>query len=646
MVLVAILDRPDETMILQDLVPLPLNVMCTSRPGDTLNMHFSGPGGLSLINSPSAPFRQSQPTLNSSIHREIVLGRVASLVKKFVRTVSLSRGLSEAAANAAGGKIFTFGSYRLGVHGPGSDIDTLCVVPKHVSREDFFEVFELMLREAEGVTEVSGVPEAYVPIIKTKISGIPIDFLMARLALSSIPDDLSLADDNLLRNLDERCSRVTDEILRLVPNVQVFRDSLRCIKLWATRRAIYSNVNGFLGGVAWAMLVARICQLYPNAIAGAIVSRSWPQPVLLKQIEEGPLQVRVWNPKLYPGDRSHRMPIITPAYPAMCSTHNVTASTQMIMTEEFRKGAAIVDNVIIGKANWSELFGKHDFFRKYKYYLQVIASTGDPELQMKWSGTVESRIRQLVMKLEYVDSLTLAHPFIKGFEQVSYCLSDEEVQAVAQGEISDAIANRHKEEFEGKEGASPVYSTTFYIGLAIEPKQRESQPVLTRSSGEAGETGVRRLDISYPTTEFTKMVKQWEHFNESKMGIVVRNIRRSGLPDNVFDAGERPPKLVQKRGKGPGKSSDTSPHKPAKKPRSVYCPRRILPRSIPDTLSSPPRSSNTTPEFPLKSTTTSNSPVSTSLSLAAVADGYSKELNVKSPQLPFGENVAVATTAS
>jgi len=57
----------------------------------------------------------------------------------------MTRGLSEAAANSAGGKIFTFGSYRLGVHGPGDDIDTLCVVPKHVSRDDFFE----------GVTEVS-----------------------------------------------------------------------------------------------------------------------------------------------------------------------------------------------------------------------------------------------------------------------------------------------------------------------------------------------------------------------------------------------------------------------------------------------------------------------------------------------------------
>lgn len=67
----------------------------------------------------------------------------------------MARGLSEAAASTAGGKIYTFGSYRLGVHGPGSDIDTLCVVPKHVSREDFFDILEPMLKDIEGVTEVS-----------------------------------------------------------------------------------------------------------------------------------------------------------------------------------------------------------------------------------------------------------------------------------------------------------------------------------------------------------------------------------------------------------------------------------------------------------------------------------------------------------
>ena len=74
------------------------------------------------------------------------------------------------------------------------------------------------------------------------------------------------------------------------------------------------------------------------------------------------------------------------------------------------------------------------------------------------------------MKLEFVDSLTLAHPFVKGFDQISYCVTKEEVCAVCQGEISDVISSRKKEDMEGKEGVSPVYSTTFYIGLQIEDR--------------------------------------------------------------------------------------------------------------------------------------------------------------------------------
>ncbi|GAA5883921.1 hypothetical protein JCM3774_005248, partial [Rhodotorula dairenensis] len=212
-------------------------------------------------------------------NREIVLARLDKLVKQFVYQSSLNHGLSDAKAREAGGKIFTFGSYRLGVHGPGSDIDTLLVVPRHVEREEFHTLFESMLKETEGVLEVTSVPKAFVPIIKCTFAGIDIDLLFARLALPTIPDDLELKDDNLLRNLDERCvrslggSRVTDEMLRLVPDVPVFREALRTIKLWAQQRAIYGNVMGFCGGVAWAMLVARICQLYPKGCVGSIISR-------------------------------------------------------------------------------------------------------------------------------------------------------------------------------------------------------------------------------------------------------------------------------------------------------------------------------------------------------------------------------------
>jgi poly(A) polymerase len=66
------------------------------------------------------------------------------------------------------------------------------------------------------------------------------------------------------------------------------------------------------------------------------------------------------------------MPIITPAYPSMCSTHNVMHSTKTVMTAEFKKASVIVDKIMVkssssaGGGDWSELFQKHDFFSTYR----------------------------------------------------------------------------------------------------------------------------------------------------------------------------------------------------------------------------------------------------------------------------------------
>ncbi|XP_027987699.2 poly(A) polymerase beta [Eptesicus fuscus] len=355
--------------------------------------------------------------------RILILEKLNNLVKEWIREISESKSLPPAIIENVGGKIFTFGSYRLGVHTKGADIDALCVAPRHVDRSDFFTSFYDKLKLHEEVKDLRAVEEAFVPVIRLCFDGIEIDILFARLALQTIPEDLDLRDDSLLKNLDIRCirslngCRVTDEILHLVPNIDNFRLTLRAIKLWAKCHNIYSNILGFLGGVSWAMLVARTCQLYPNAVASTLVRKfflvfsewEWPNPVLLKEPEEQNLNLPVWDPRVNPSDRYHLMPIITPAYPQQNSTYNVSVSTRMVMIEEFKQGLAITHEILLSKAEWSKLFEAPSFFQKYKHYIVLLASAPTEKQRLEWVGLVESKIRILVGSLEKNEFITLAH---------------------------------------------------------------------------------------------------------------------------------------------------------------------------------------------------------------------------------------------
>lgn len=484
-----------------------------------------------------------------------VLTLFQQLVQEFVYTVSKSKNMSDAMAQDAGGKVFTFGSYRLGVYGPGSDIDTLVVVPKHVTRDDFFSVFADIIRKRPELEEIACVPDAYVPIIKIEFDGISIDLIMAKLNIPRVPLDLTLDDKNLLKNLDEKDlrslngTRVTDEILQLVPKPTVFKHALRCIKMWAQQRAVYGNIFGFPGGVAWAMLVARICQLYPNAVSSVIVEKffniytkwNWPEPVLLKSIEDGPLQVRVWNPRLYPHDRLHRMPVITPAYPSMCATHNITSSTQKVILAELSRGSSIMQDIHAGKKSWSDLFEKHCFFYKYKFYLCVVAATIDSaEEHKKWSGFIESKLRQLVLKLEVAEGVEIAHPYVKDFSH-TFLLDDKNAEDIinSYGTLSGEAFLRTLHSSDSDKDSdehNKIRLTKYYIGLDLN---------LTKSSD-----GVRKLDIQYPCAEFYSICKGSTSFTEGVNFIQIKNVKLHDLPNDVYEDGEeRPIKSGKKRKK-------------------------------------------------------------------------------------------------
>jgi len=364
-------------------------------------------------------------------HREAVLQELERVVTEWITEVGIENGMAEEEAKRCTVKIMTLGSYRLGVVHPGSDIDTLCIGPPHVSREAFFTTFVEKLKQRESVTECVPIPDAFTPIIKLKMNGVSIDLLFARLVKpledGQNPEE-AVREDEVLKSMDDksvRCMngyRVADQILQLVPNRESFRQTLRFVKCWARRRGIYSNVLGFFGGITWALLVARVCQLYPYYAPSQLVNRffrvydqwNWSKPVMLCDIVEpqnvpGMTGFKVWNPKTNPADRQHVMPVITPAFPAMNSTHNVTETTKRILLDEFRRGYEVVKSVEAHKSEWHEVHEPFPYFTHFRHFLWLEILAKSEEVYQKFSGWVESKLRILTKQLEATTGMII-HP--------------------------------------------------------------------------------------------------------------------------------------------------------------------------------------------------------------------------------------------
>ncbi|XP_027167487.1 nuclear poly(A) polymerase 4-like isoform X3 [Coffea eugenioides] len=424
-----------------------------------------------------------------AVKREEVLTRLKQIVKDWVKEITRLRGYTDQMVEDANALILTFGSYRLGVHGPGADIDTLCVGPSYVMREDFFYVLHDILAEMEEVGELQPVPDAHVPVMKFKFDGISIDLLYASIDLLVVPDDLDISDVSVLHNVDEATGRslngcrVADHILKLVPNVKNFRTALRCLKFWAKRRGVYSNVTGFLGGVNWALLVARVCQLYPNAVPSMLVSRffrvytqwRWPNPVMLCEIEDNELGFSVWDPRKNHWDRGHHMPIITPAYPCMNSSYNVSASTLRVMMEQFQFGNKTCE-------------------------VDIIAA--DVDDLRAWKGWVESRLRQLTLMIERdtfgkLQCHPYPHDYVDSSKQRAHC--------------------------------------AFFMGLQRKP-------------GEVIQEG-QQFDIRGTVDEFRHQITMY-NFWKPGMEIYVYHVRRKQIPSYVFPEGykrSRPSRLTNQQ---------------------------------------------------------------------------------------------------
>ncbi|GAX76367.1 hypothetical protein CEUSTIGMA_g3813.t1 [Chlamydomonas eustigma] len=545
---------------------------------------------------------------NEAQNREHVLGMLDRIVKSWVHSVLEALGYSSSICEDVNAKIFTFGSYRLGVHGPGADIDTLVVGPRAVQRDAHFfgsasHCLEAILR---------AVPEAYVPILAIEFNGIEMDLLYAQMQLNTIPENMDISSTAILRGCDEQSirslngCRVTDRVLSTVKNKEAFRTALKAIKYWAEQRNVYSNVMGYLGGVNWAILVAKLCQWYPRMNASAIVARfflmfgerwQWPKAVYLCEMENNAMGLPQWDPT-DSRDMTAEMPIITPAYPAMNSSYNVSRCTREVMLEEFRSAYSILRHVLFEPHEvtpWHLLFDAQHFFRVEKgWYVQIEVVASDDENLKTWDGWVRSRLKLMVKNMEdHVNARPLpkslepppppkmkvtekrleaqqmqGDDLVPGLRQEG--TPDEEIKigAVVKKEEGNGVANPAGAENEGSvvdpdpEDAGP--RKFYYLCIT----KRSPQSVQVNQNGTIIQPSYsntqqpapigNKINISQPVRNFKLQVTQW-HQRKEGMDVKVQLLRQRDLPAWVFPEGINPllpdlPEIKQEQILANGKS--------------------------------------------------------------------------------------------
>ncbi|XP_041672040.1 poly(A) polymerase type 3-like [Cheilinus undulatus] len=349
-----------------------------------------------------------------SEHRGLIVNKLELLFQEWITEMCEYMNLLEEVKANARGKVLPFGSYRLRTHSKDADIDAVCIGPQILERKDFFSSFYEKLKTQEEIKYLNSTEGAVIPLLKFIFDGIEVGLVYTRLGQQSIPEDIDLLDDDIVKGMDPVCVRslngyrTTEEILKSVPDVSTFQLALRTIKLWAKRRSIYSHGMGFLGGVSWAILVARVCQMYPRASTSTVVAKffmvysnwRWPLPITLKRTVDPGFGFSVWNPRESKADRSDIMPVITPAYPNQNTTFNVTPSTVGVIKEEIKRGFIITGTIWQKKEEWSKLFETFNFVDQYKHFFVVELTSSAQEHHPKWVCLCASKIKHLVRFME------------------------------------------------------------------------------------------------------------------------------------------------------------------------------------------------------------------------------------------------------
>lgn len=164
--------------------------------------------------------------------------------------------------------------------------------------------------------------------------------------------------------------------------------------MWAMNKGIYCQIYGYLGGAALSIMLAKICQLYPNYSPFQLLDRFffvyanwvWTLPITIEQCDT--------DEKTEGG-----MLIFTPLEPHMNAAHYVSRITCHITRKYLRLASKLIQDINKKKKTWKDLFKPIDFFNTYSNFIELSVMGEKYEDFIVWKGNIESKLRKFVKYL-------------------------------------------------------------------------------------------------------------------------------------------------------------------------------------------------------------------------------------------------------
>lgn len=387
------------------------------------------------------------------------------------------------------------GSFNLGVMQPGDEVDMLFVAPLSVKLPD---LCSSLTKKLEGKVDFGCVFQAspdgalQAPGLSFILRGLRIRLLFAQ----RVPDLPDPGPEAVVNNVAALCAYdSTEALLAAVPDQDLFRLLLRFVRHWAKQRGIYGGHLGFLGGQAWAICCARICQMHPNAELSELVflffrtlSRwDWRTPLTVNKGENS-LPDGVPVPVLAYSDPAKK-PIIDislPLFNRLSAAPHVSETTSAILAKEFQRATKMSHHVHVGRTSWPAVVTKADFSNCHKYFLEFDFVAKDEGVLQKWMAWAKQCTNKLVRTFE----------------------------ATSKG----TVTLRPWPDFLDFRDAEWPFARALFVGLRIE---RGDQPEQVRSF----------LDLREPVVRFLELVSTWPESERyvDRFDLLIKQVRNNDV---------------------------------------------------------------------------------------------------------------------